>query len=663
MLPRFFIAGIALCAAIATQPLHAQVARERDSLLQLAREAPTDTAKVWALMALGKLFLNSRADTAAQYLHQALQLSERIGFEPGIARCRINKAVAFYDLGKLDSVIILCKAAIPICEKLKLGKELVATYNMMGNTWNLEGKLRLAIGAFEQCLEAMKTATVPPHFPVVVNDNLSIIYTNLKLYDKALFYASNSLNLAEKVGDEATIGTASQHMAAAYLGLEQKDKALEYFQRAVDIGRKLGYNRLLVTSLSNVAEIKWLNGDEKTAKALYAESLKLARETDDRQGLVYSLHGLALIAVDEKDFVLAKKYSQEALTLAQEMELANYSYAIYLTLSDIALAQGDMEAYAQHRKTYRRMRDTIASRDLVYAVQELETKYETEKKEQQISLLEQDQELQKLRLRQKNNLIAGLALAALALVVLALLWRRNFQNRRKILDQELLIHRQKIRELEQERQLHVADAILKGQEKERTRLARDLHDGLGGMLSGIKQSLFAMKGNQILSETAAAGLGQVIGDLDRSIGELRHIARNMMPEALVRFGLKDALEDYCDHLRQADALEIHFQAFGMEERLPQELEVVLFRIAQELLNNVVRHAAATKVLVQLLRDGKRMHLTVEDNGKGFDPATLEQVQGVGWMNIRSRVNYLEGTLDVRSAPNSGCSVNIEFETP
>ncbi|MBK8704160.1 MAG: sensor histidine kinase [Saprospiraceae bacterium] len=205
--------------------------------------------------------------------------------------------------------------------------------------------------------------------------------------------------------------------------------------------------------------------------------------------------------------------------------------------------------------------------------------------------------------------------------------------------------------------------MMQGQEKERSRLARDLHDGLGGMLSGIKQALFAMKGNQILPETSAAALSQVVSDLDRSINELRHIARNMMPEALVRFGLKDALEDFCDHLKQSGELKIHFQSFGMEERLPQETEVVLFRIAQELLNNVVRHAKASNSLVQLLRDKDRLSLTVEDDGKGFDAAALNQVQGIGWVNIRSRVNYLGGELDVRSAPGEGCSVHIEMQLP
>lgn len=168
-----------------------------------------------------------------------------------------------------------------------------------------------------------------------------------------------------------------------------------------------------------------------------------------------------------------------------------------------------------------------------------------------------------------------------------------------------------------------------------------------------------MKGNQILTETAATALGQVIGDLDKSIGELRHIARNMMPEALVRFGLRDALQDYCDHLRLTSGLSVHYQAFGLEKRLPQQTEVILFRISQELLNNILKHAQASTILVQLTEHDGRINLTVEDNGRGFDPKKLKTAPGVGWLNIKSRVEYLNGTLDLRSTPGQGTSVSVE----
>lgn len=201
--------------------------------------------------------------------------------------------------------------------------------------------------------------------------------------------------------------------------------------------------------------------------------------------------------------------------------------------------------------------------------------------------------------------------------------------------------------------------MLRGQEEERGRLARDLHDGLGGMLSGVRQTLNVVKGNQYIPEASANSFNRALEMLDSSISELRRVARNMMPEALLKFGLKDAVEDLC-HNFSGPSLKVQCQAFGLENRLPESTEVIVFRIVQELLNNVVKHAGADQVLLQLLRDGNRFHLTIEDNGRGFDPKKLEEAAGIGWINIRSRVNYLGGEMDLRSAPGKGTSVEIEF---
>jgi two-component system NarL family sensor kinase len=273
--------------------------------------------------------------------------------------------------------------------------------------------------------------------------------------------------------------------------------------------------------------------------------------------------------------------------------------------------------------------------------------------------LQQQQQIQQLSLRQKNFFIYGLVALLAFVTVLGFVYYRYVRQKQQLTEQDSQLKEQKIKQLEQEKQLSAVDGMLRGQEEERSRLARDLHDGLGGMLSGIKSSLTVMSGNQIVPEESALAFGKVIDHLETSIQELRRVARNMMPEALVRFGLKDALQDYVDYLNHSGQ-HIDYQTFGLEERPPQTTEIIVFRIVQELLNNVQKHANASQTLVQLIRDDKRFHLTVEDNGKGFDTSRLAQEQGIGWLSIQSRVDYLNGTLDVTSALGKGTTVNIEF---
>jgi len=151
---------------------------------------------------------------------------------------------------------------------------------------------------------------------------------------------------------------------------------------------------------------------------------------------------------------------------------------------------------------------------------------------------------------------------------------------------------------------------------------------------------------------------RALEQLDSSIGEMRRVAHNMMPEALVRLGLPQAVQDYCDGVNESNQLTVKCQIHGLEERLDPTTEIVVYRIIQELLNNIVKHANASEALVQLMRQDDRLSITVEDNGKGFDPSTVS-TRGAGLSNVRSRVDYLKGEMDLRSEPGKGCSIHIE----
>ena len=166
-----------------------------------------------------------------------------------------------------------------------------------------------------------------------------------------------------------------------------------------------------------------------------------------------------------------------------------------------------------------------------------------------------------------------------------------------------------------------------------------------------------MKGNVFLSDDNARSFENVIVQLDQSIAELRRVSHNMMPEALIKYGLKEAVENYCENLNMSGKIKVQLQTYGMDARMEQSAEIVIYRIIQELLNNVIKHAEAGTVLIQLARQDDRFNLTVEDDGKGFNVS--EERHGAGLANIKARVDYLNGTMDVVSAKGEGTSVHIE----
>ncbi|MBS1491229.1 MAG: sensor histidine kinase [Bacteroidetes bacterium] len=204
--------------------------------------------------------------------------------------------------------------------------------------------------------------------------------------------------------------------------------------------------------------------------------------------------------------------------------------------------------------------------------------------------------------------------------------------------------------------------VVEVQESERIRIARDLHDGLGGTLAGIRISLANLMPELSLTENQKLQLDRSVDLLNNSVHELRAISHNMMPPSLVQYGLASALRDYCDTINGMKTVQVTFQLMGQEIRQPLSHEIAIYRIVQELINNIVKHAQAQQALVELVYDAGTFSITVEDDGHGFDSAVLSVSKNAGWKNIRSRLDLLQGEFDLRSDA-SGTSIHLSIPLP
>ena len=170
-----------------------------------------------------------------------------------------------------------------------------------------------------------------------------------------------------------------------------------------------------------------------------------------------------------------------------------------------------------------------------------------------------------------------------------------------------------------------------------------------------------MKENLIMTPGNAQAFEHSIYMLDNSISEMRRVAHNLMPENLLKFGLDAALRDYCAEMQLSGMLQVNYQTIGIKDKsIDQSLSVTVYRVTQELLNNIVKHAGASQAIVQVGATDKQLTITVEDNGKGLANETINAAQGIGWKNIHSRVQYHKGSINVQSQPGKGTSVFIEF---
>ena len=355
------------------------------------------------------------------------------------------------------------------------------------------------------------------------------------------------------------------------------------------------------------------------------------------------------IATDLKEFREVKPYCDEALVISRRINYLKGMTACYLFNGDYYRYAGN---FAMAKSYYDTLIETQANA--------LAAIVESGKKQQEISQLQNEKKIQSATVAQKSTLNKVFISTIMGLLVFVYLAYRTIKSEQKVSRQQQEIHQQHISELEKDRQLLTVDAMLKGQEEERGRIAKDLHDGLGGMLSGVKFSFINMRENMALPAENLPGFERSIAMLDNTIAELRKVAHNLMPETLVRFGLEEALKDFCYTIQSSTGIQVIYQQFGVDRKLTARAEITIYRIVQELVNNILKYAEATRIIVQLTRDEVKTGITVEDDGKGFDVAILEEKRGAGFSNIKYRVNYFNGTLDINSQPGNGTSVNIEL---
>lgn len=517
---------------------------------------------------------------------------------------------------------------------------------------------------------------------LLMADKASYFYVNGQ-YDSAISWNLKGISVLEKNNYYNQTGTLYTNISGCYEVLGMKDKQREYVLKGLEASKKSGEHYLIFGSYLMVSQLYAGENDFKTAMR-YCDSAMLYYKEDlsnSRMQLYYLMRAQAYEGLEKYDssvhyynkaYLLTKKNSDEwGMTepllrmgfgymklkrmkeaerlLAKGIELAEYNnFSVfkrtgYELLSKFYEETGNSAKALEAYKKYHAANDSLQNADSKRMALDLDKKYETEKKEKQLLL-------QQSAIRKKNTLNYILIGSIASLLLISLLAYRTYIQKRKIQEH-------KITQLQKEKLLLATQSIVKGQEEERNRLAQDLHDGLGGLLSGVKLQLGAMKGNLILSEEHGRIFNNALSKLDESISEMRRVAHNMMPEALMKLGLQQALQDYCDGLSSSQSFTINGEFHGLEKRLEPSTEVVVYRIVQELLNNAVKHSGASVILAQVMRQDNSLTITVEDNGQGFEKEAL--LQGAGLKNIRSRVDYLKGQLDIQTTPGKGTSVHID----
>jgi signal transduction histidine kinase len=628
--------------------LQAQDNPKADSLLKLLPVAKSDSNKAKLLFSIADEFENNDPSRAIRYVMEAGELSKSIKYDAGVLKSYRSASYIYSLQSKWDSVLYYNRLTLAIARNNKDAYTTgVSLYNI-GITYRFMSDLDSAVEYTLRGAEMLQGKGFD-NIEAKVYDGLQALYQTLFQYDKAIEYGKKSMELARKMNDTHTLITAQINLGLSYMETSQLEEAKTVYSDALLLSESTNNKVLWPMVLNNLSELAIRQRHYELVNTYAGKAISLSTETGDEGTLSTARLAMALYQLTQQNYEQANALAEQALEFARQNNHLEVKGTGIIIQSQIAFAAHDFnKAFALTREGDKYLKE-VFNQSLQQKEAALRIRFETEKKDSQIKL-------QEAELNQRKIINYFLIGGAFTLLIISLLSYRTYKQKQKL-------QQQRINELETEKQLAATEAVLKGEEQERTRLAKDLHDGLGGMLSGVKYSLNMMKGNLIMTPENAQAFERSMDMLDSSIREIRRVAHNMMPEALVKFGLDTALRDFCNDIDKSGALKVNYQSLGMENAtIDQTVSITIYRIVQELINNTMKHAGAGNAIVQVSKTGDILSVTVEDDGKGFDTAILKRSEGIGWNNIQNRIEFLKGKMDVNSGPGKGTSVHIELNT-
>lgn len=626
---------------------YAQDNRKADSLLRALAIAKDDTNKLNLLFDISDLYGSSEPAKAKEFIKKAGELNKRLNSPKGIIKYYKHMTRVHAYLSQHDSAIVyatkLYDYARETHDTLNMGIGLMN----IGERYSFNSDYEKGLQYSLKGLKLLEGKGYGARIEAALNGCVQAGYLFLKQYSKSVEFGKKAELIERELSGQQGLTTTVLNLGNAYGELGDMQTSENYYNEAITLAQKDNNYSLESMAYQGLTSLSLKQKKIGKLKEYAEKGLALSEKLGDDFGMMASRQGLSLYYLFEKKYDIATRYAEEALELSRKNKFIESEAVIMQTLANISFAANDIYSGYDYQEKSIKISEAIFTESLARKDAELRVGYETEKKEAQI-------QLQGVQLKQKNTLNYILIGSTAALLIILALSYRNYRNK-KILQQ------QRISELETEKKLTATEAIIKGEEQERSRLAKDLHDGLGGMLSGVKHSLSSIRGNLVMTEQNMQAFEHSLVMLDSSISEMRRVAHNMMPESLLKFGLDLALRDFCQQVTTSGILKVSYQSIEIADKhIEQSLAITVYRIVQELLNNSIKHASAKNAIVQLALEDRQLMVTVEDDGKGMDPDILKSAKGIGWKNIYSRLDYHNGKLDIKSSPDKGTSVYIEF---
>ncbi|MDR0368560.1 MAG: histidine kinase [Bacteroidales bacterium] len=591
-----------------------------DSLVQAAEHISNNADKALLYVDIGDMYLGfGDIAHAKQYYIKARDLSEKIEYLYGMLCYTVSMGDILRFEGHYDSALVLNLRMLELALQQDDESVICKSYVNLGLNYENKGWWETALNNYLKALSIANKNNSSEALGVIY-DKLQLLYHHIGNAVKGIDYGEKAI---EYLQGDSRLAEALINLSQNYIDCDKFAKAEQCLQQLDSLLQPSPsvYLEAEMEAMRTYLSIETGHWDRAQQHA------KKAYELYDVLKYPARMNEMLIIQVQDNIYhhqlEEAKSKLESILSSSEAFQFLSVIAKSMVLFSEIALMEHDFEAQRQWKHRADSVWNVISNESLMRTTEELVAKYETEKKDIQIASLAKEKHL---------FLFIAIVLSVLVLLILAILLYRNRLHQRQ-------------------KQLIATQAALESETAERSRLAKDLHDGLGGMLSLVKMNLSDMK---IMEQEDAESFNKALNMLDVSIVELRRVAHHIMPESLIRDGLKTSLEDFAQAIPVA---EFHF--YGEEKRMDRDIEITLYRSAYELVNNAIKHAQAKHINIQLVQEPDRISLIVADDGKGFD--TKQDAKGMGLKNIKNRISVHNGEMYIFSDSVSGTEINIEMK--
>ncbi len=629
-----------------------------DSLHRELTAAETDSARGYWNSRLAWYYLNQyQLDSAEQYIARARRIHEQIGDQQ-------SKMVQLHYQGLIHRLRSEFPAALDTFQRV------LAYYQSVGDTarmtsplFNL-GVIYSLIGDYDRSLEyyyrelAINEIYFGPESVANTLNSIANIQRNRNNLDQAKATFHRARRLIEPLDKPSTLSMIYGNLATNELLAGNLDSAQYWGEKNFELENELGRDWWIAYSLMTLGQIAREKGELELAESYLLRSINLRESLDQGFELVDSYQSYAELLLDRDQPMQAIPILQKSIGLADSLQYLKSLAQGYYLLAEAFAKSGRYEEAYRAKEVQQSLQDSLLTQEKEKALQELDIQYEVRQKEQALEQLGIENELQRALVKRERTSRIALTLSTILfafLAVGAVAWyRQRLAQENRLSQQEADLQAARIQQLEQRQQVHTLHAMIRGQENERKRIASDLHDSLGSLLSTIKLHVRAA-----LSTTNPEAVRSDVNKmLDHASEEVRRISHHMMPDVL-QFGLGPALTDLAQDLDKAHDAEVRCQVIGQEpEDFGEDRKIMLYRIAQEGMQNALKHSAPTRILMQLSWLANQAQLTIEDNGQGFD--TDRTNGGLGLRSMQSRTDFLKGELHIESTPGDGTVIEVQI---